>query len=220
MPADKGKKEKGSADKKKAEAPKKGSGTQKASTDKKVKKVKKVDLDRKVGEPGTRRRSRKAEAKGSEAKGSATKKGSASKKVSTAKKVSTTVKATGKLRRTQKGSTTKSSAVTFRVDCSIPAGDGIFDADIMKGFEQFLIENIKVNGRPGRLGEKVKVKAEENTLTIKSFIPFSKRYVKYLTKRYLKKKTLRDWLRVISVNRQTYQLRYFNIHDQEDEGEE
>ena len=45
----------------------------------------------------------------------------------------------------------------------------------------------------------------------------SKRYVKYLTKKYLKKKGLRDWLRVVSVNPSTYELRYFNIDNEDDE---
>jgi hypothetical protein len=41
----------------------------------------------------------------------------------------------------------------------------------------------------------------------------SKRYLKYLTKKYLKKHNVRDWLRVIAHNkdRNTYELRYFNI---------
>ena len=49
---------------------------------------------------------------------------------------------------------------------------------------------------------------------VSSDIPFSKRYLKYLSKKYLKKQQLRDWLHVISDNKQTYSLRYYNIHDQ------
>ena len=37
--------------------------------------------------------------------------------------------------------------------------------------------------------------------------------MKYLTKKYLKKHNVRDWLRVIASNkdRKTYELRYFDI---------
>ncbi|MCD7466113.1 60S ribosomal protein L22 [Datura stramonium] len=51
---------------------------------------------------------------------------------------------------------------------------------------------------------------------------FSKRYLKYLTKKYLKKNSVRDWLRVISSNkdRNVYELRYFNIADNEAEEED
>ena len=48
------------------------------------------------------------------------------------------------------------------------------------------------------------------------------RYLKYLTKKYLKKHNVRDWLRVISSNkdRNVYELRYFNIAEQEGEDED
>lgn len=62
-----------------------------------------------------------------------------------------------------------------------------------------------------------------------SSIPFSKRYLKYLTKKFLKKNQLRDWIRyvvvllrsivhsliemysVIASSKDTYELRFYNI---------
>ena len=46
------------------------------------------------------------------------------------------------------------------------------------------------------------------------------RYMKYLTKKFLKKHELRDWLRVISNAKDSYELRYFNINQEETDGEE
>lgn len=48
------------------------------------------------------------------------------------------------------------------------------------------------------------------------------RYLKYLTKKYLKKHNVRDWLRVIASNkdRNIYELRYFNIAENEGEEED
>lgn len=48
------------------------------------------------------------------------------------------------------------------------------------------------------------------------------RYLKYLTKKYLKKHNVRDWLRVIASNkdRNVYELRYFNIAENEGEEED
>ena len=48
------------------------------------------------------------------------------------------------------------------------------------------------------------------------------RYLKYLTKKYLKKHNVRDWLRVIASNkdRNVYELRYFNIAENEGDDEE
>lgn len=49
---------------------------------------------------------------------------------------------------------------------------------------------------------------------------FSHRYLKYLTKKYLKKNNLRDWLRVVANSKESYELRYFQINQDEEEEEE
>ena len=46
------------------------------------------------------------------------------------------------------------------------------------------------------------------------------RYLKYLTKKYLKKQQLRDWLHVIASSKNAYELRYYNIHDQDADEDE
>ena len=71
----------------------------------------------------------------------------------------------------------------------------------------------------GVLGESVSVNREKTRVIITSEVAMSKRYLKYLTKKYLKKHNVRDWLRVIASNkdRSVYELRYFNIADQDAE---
>merc|ERR1712004_151700 len=59
----------------------------------------------------------------------------------------------------------------------------------------------------------------KNKVTVTSEIPFSKRYLKYLTKRYLKKNNLREWLRVVAKDKPSYTLTYFNI-DQDEESDD
>ena len=89
----------------------------------------------------------------------------------------------------------------------------------ISSFETFLAERIKVGGKAGALGDVVSVAADKTKVTVTSDAPMSKRYLKYLTKKFLKKHNVRDWLRVIASNkdRNVYELRYFNIADQEDE---
>ena len=56
-----------------------------------------------------------------------------------------------------------------------------------------------------------------NTIFLKILVG-SFRYLKYLTKKYLKKNNLRDWLRVVASSQIAYELRYFQINnDEEDE---
>lgn len=86
--------------------------------------------------------------------------------------------------------------------------------------EKYLHERIKVNGKTNNLGNVVTVERNKSKVIISAEIPFSKRYLKYLTKKYLKKNNLRDWLRVVSTNKDTYELRYFQINNEDEEEEE
>ncbi|CAD5191857.1 unnamed protein product [Musa acuminata subsp. malaccensis] len=89
--------------------------------------------------------------------------------------------------------------------------------------EKFLQERIKVSGdKVGALGNAITVTRDKSKITVTSDGPFSKRHLKYLTKKYLKKHNVRDWLRVIASNkdRSVYELRYFNIAEKEGEDED
>ena len=79
---------------------------------------------------------------------------------------------------------------------------------------------IKVNGKAGNLGKAVSVRKDKNKIIVRSTAGFSKHYLKYLTKKFLKKNNIRDWIRVVAATKTTYQLRYFAIQNNEEEGEE
>ncbi|GMH28405.1 hypothetical protein Nepgr_030248 [Nepenthes gracilis] len=113
----------------------------------------------------------------------------------------------------------KKKGSTFTLDCSKPVEDKIMD---VASLEKFLQERIKVGGKAGALGDAVTITREKNKITVTSDSNFSKRYLKYLTKKYLKKHNVRDWLRVIASNkdRSVYELRYFNIAENEGEEED
>jgi len=85
-----------------------------------------------------------------------------------------------------------------------------------------LHDRIKVEGKAGQLGENIKIVRDGNTkITVTSTIPLSKRYLKYLTKKFLKKNSLRDWIRVVASSKDEYQLRFYNIDaGAEDDDEE
>merc|ERR1712022_4560 len=103
----------------------------------------------------------------------------------------------------------------FAIDYTVPLQDGL----LLKGgeqFEQFLLEKIKVNGKTGNLGGKVQINREKSKIYVTAEMPFSKRYLKYLTKKFLKKQGLRDFLHVVASSKNMYDLRYFNIPDADD----
>merc|ERR1711881_249076 len=121
-----------------------------------------------------------------------------------------------KMAPTNKSKKSKSKQLKFTIDCSAPVDDGIME---IASFNQYLKEHIKVDGKIGNL-EKVAVDNTAKKLTVTAEIPFSKRYLKYLTKRYLKKNNLREWLRVVAEDKPSYTLKYFNINQDDDESDE
>ena len=90
--------------------------------------------------------------------------------------------------------------------------DEIFDVD---QFVKYLKEHFKVDGKTGQVGpsQQVNIQKSVTTVHVMSKKPFTKFYLKFLTKRYLKRHGLRDYVRVIADKKPSYELRYFNIQD-------
>merc|ERR1712115_402284 len=98
----------------------------------------------------------------------------------------------------------KKKGSTFHIDCRQPVEDGILN---IADFETFLQSKIRVNV--------TKNAPKKTKVTVVSDVQFSKKYLKYLTKKYLQKNSLRDWLRVVTppLAKDSYELRYFQINN-------
>ncbi|VDN97838.1 unnamed protein product [Rodentolepis nana] len=124
---------------------------------------------------------------------------------------------------------TKKQPLRFSIECSAE----VIEKDIIDfGFfiratfpnhvlrEKYLRDRIKVNGKVKNLGKDVHVERDKTTIHVTSSIPFSKRYLKYLTKKFLKNHNLRDYLHVISTSKTAYQLKFFNFDTEETDDEQ
>ncbi|KAK2061788.1 ribosomal L22e family protein [Colletotrichum caudatum] len=121
------------------------------------------------------------------------------------------------IKRTGKGKTQKVTK-KFIINASQPASDKIFD---VAAFEKFLQDRIKVEGRVGNLGDQVQISQQgEGKIEIIAHNELSGRYLKYLTKKFLKKQQLRDWLRVVSTSKGVYELKFFNVVNDEAEDDD
>ena len=106
----------------------------------------------------------------------------------------------------------KKLSTKYFIDCRLPIEDNVI---VLKDFESFLKTHIKVDNKTGNLGTQITVNMDKESIVCESKIPLSKRYLKYLTKKYLKKQDLKEFLRVIATTKNTYQLRYFKIQNEE-----
>merc|ERR1711931_415056 len=134
-------------------------------------------------------------------KPAAEKKPSTAAKAEAAKKVAKAEEEVKKKVNKPKVSHGKKKASTFHIDCRQPVEDGILN---IADFETFLQSKIRVNVTKNA-PKKTKVKAatisverSKTKVTVVSDVQFSKKYLKYLTKKYLQKNSLRDWLRVVT----------------------
>lgn len=76
-----------------------------------------------------------------------------------------------------------------------------------------------MNGKTGVLGDIVTIERDDAVINVTSKTSFSKGYLKYLTKKFLKKQQLRDYIRVISSDKTSYDLRYFTVQNDEENDE-
>ena len=116
------------------------------------------------------------------------------------------------VKQTKTGKGSKKSTQKFQINCRLPIEDNVI---VLKDFENFLTQRIKVENKTGNLGTSVTVSMDKDNLVVESKIPFSKRYLKYLTKKYLKQQDLKEFLRVIATGKNSYELRYFKIQNEE-----
>ena len=114
----------------------------------------------------------------------------------------------------------KKTILNFYVSCATIAEDRVIE---LREFLDFLKANIKVNGKKGNLGKQVSVTEDTgpngtSRVKITAEAPFSKRYIKYLTRKYLKKIEIKDYVHISASNtsRVTYDLKYYKVPDAEE----
>ncbi|GAX21623.1 large subunit ribosomal protein L22e [Fistulifera solaris] len=114
----------------------------------------------------------------------------------------------------------KTGGSKFVIDCSAPVEDKVLD---VAQFEKYLHDRIKINNKTGQLAQAgVVITRDRTKLTVAApaDLAFSKRQLKYLSKRYLKKLQLKNFLRVVAASKNSYEMRYYSIAGGDAEEEE
>ena len=111
----------------------------------------------------------------------------------------------------------KKRTYKWTIDCQATVEDNVISLD---SFAKYLRENIKHEGKKNNLGDKISVTTEGYNIVVTAKEKLNKRYLKYLSKKYLKKQDMRDYIRVIANGKSSYQLRYFNVNQGDEEEDE
>ena len=105
----------------------------------------------------------------------------------------------------------------FYIDLGVALEDDLL---VAKEFADFLKSNLKVAGKKGNLGENVVITLADKKVSITSKIDLQKRYLKYLTKKYLKKNDILEYLRLVATDKNTYAVKYVKLGENTDENAE
>ena len=120
----------------------------------------------------------------------------------------------------QKGSSKavkgKKANVKYTISLQQPVEDNVI---VLGDFESYLKQKIKVDGKTGNLEKNVTISKDKFSIVVSAKIDLSKRYLKYLTKKYLKKQEMREYLRVVATNKTTYEVRFLQLVNDGDEAE-
>ncbi|CRG98864.1 60S ribosomal protein L22, putative [Plasmodium relictum] len=128
----------------------------------------------------------------------------------TKKQKKKTVKKTKIVKGKKQKVTKNTKGIKYVLDCTKPVKDTILD---INGLEQFFKDKIKVDKKTNNLKNKIIVTSDDCKIYITVHIPFSKRYIKYLAKKYLKMHQIRDFLRVIAKGKLAYEFKYFQLNN-------
>ncbi len=116
----------------------------------------------------------------------------------------------------------KTSYKVFNVDFNSPCSNNLLT---LEGAEKYLKSNFKINGLKGKLEEKnAKIKVamtdkkdkRKNTIVISvdNKLQFSKRYIKYLVKKYLRREGIARFLTVSSTAPNAYTVKVIKKNEE------
>lgn len=80
-------------------------------------------------------------------------------------------------------------------------------------------DRFKVDGKAGNLGNTISFVKEESKIVVNSTVAFPKDYLKFLSKKFIRKHGFQDWVRVVASAKDSYALRYFSVNKKKAEAE-
>ncbi len=116
----------------------------------------------------------------------------------------------------------KTSYKVFNVDFNSPCSNNLLT---LEGAEKYLKSNFKINGLKGKLKDKnAKIKVamtdkkdkRKNTIVVQvdNKLQFSKRYIKYLCKKFLKREGIARFLTVSSTSPNAYTVKVIKKNEE------
>ncbi len=100
----------------------------------------------------------------------------------------------------------------FTIDFNSPIENNLLT---LESILKYLQTNMKLNGLKGKLGDSIKINSTEKTdkskntivVSVDNNLEFSKKYIKYLVKKFLKREGIVNFLSVSSISPNAYTVK-------------
>lgn len=99
------------------------------------------------------------------------------------------------------------------INCSALTDDNLLS---ISEFYDYLKERIKVEGRRNNLTNNVNINVESDCVVLDCSIQFKKPYLKFLTKKFLHRKDLRDWVKLEGDGSDGYKMAFYDAAKNEE----
>ena len=106
--------------------------------------------------------------------------------------------------KSEKAETKQKTYKKYNIDFTAPISNNLLT---LESISRYLEVNMKLNGLKGKLGDSIKINiADKNNIMIQveNSIQFSKKYIKYLTKKYLRREGIENYLTINSSSPNVY----------------
>lgn len=110
--------------------------------------------------------------------------------------------------------TAASERKCYEINCGVLIKDSLLN---LEDFKSYLEARIKIKGKVGFTADNVEFECTPESLLVSPKVKLSKKYLKYLGNKFLYKKELKDWVRIISTGKKSYKLAYYRVDSNKDE---
>ena len=101
-----------------------------------------------------------------------------------------------------------SATSSFHINCSTPVSDNLFT---LSTFVEYLNNQMKVGSLRHNLHGKITVEADStnSAILVTTNVKYSKRSIRYYTRKFLQKQGLHQRFRVVAVSKDSYEIRQY-----------
>lgn len=99
-------------------------------------------------------------------------------------------------------------------DCSALTNDNLLS---ISDFHTYLKETFKVRGRRNNLTDNVNIEVSGDSIVFECLVQFKKNYLRFLAKKFLHRKDLKDWVRIESSGDDGYRMAFYDVAREEDD---